>query len=214
MRLRKASSFPHSHRRTPLCHVALRGSPPELHLPVLLTEVVSSRLTLRLQRESPSRTERPEIRREQSRASTVFSGFFRLSSVSSGYKKGAGFKCPFLAERGERPPKHNGVGDRTVAAADSAGEVRRKCAETTPKVRRQRAVGSGKVGRTNPVGEAKRSGIGAASSRVRGALSSKAGKQAKVQRNLLSRHHLRRSCCPIRVSAMMLAPGRARMRCA
>jgi len=70
--------------------MALRGSPPELHLPVVLSEVVSSRLTLRLQRESPSRTERPEIRREQSGACTVFSGFFGLSSVSSGSKKGAG----------------------------------------------------------------------------------------------------------------------------
>jgi hypothetical protein len=105
--LRKASSFPYSHRRTPLCHMALRGSPPQLHPPVLLTEVVSSRLTLRLQRESPSRTERSEIRREQYRACTVFSGFFGLSSVSSGYKKGAGLKCPFLAERGEYPRRLN-----------------------------------------------------------------------------------------------------------
>src|SRR5215472_9841081 len=87
--------------------MALRGSPPELHLPVVLSEVVSSRLTLRLQRESPSRTERPEIRREQSGACTVFSGFFGLSSVSSGAKKGAGFKCPFLAERCEYPRRPN-----------------------------------------------------------------------------------------------------------
>src|SRR5262249_34840521 len=91
----------------------LRGSPPELHFPVLLMGLVSSRLTLRLQRESPSRTERPEIRRRQSRACTVFSGFFGLSSVSSGYKKGAGFKCPFSAERGEYPRRPNGGVDPT-----------------------------------------------------------------------------------------------------
>ena len=37
----------------------------------------------------------------------VFSQFLGVSSVSSGYKKGAGFECPFLAERGEYPRRPN-----------------------------------------------------------------------------------------------------------
>jgi hypothetical protein len=78
--------------------MALGGSPPELHLRVLVSGVFSGRLTLRLQRESLSQSERSEIRRERSTTCAVFSGFFGLSSVSSGYKKGAAFQRRFPAE--------------------------------------------------------------------------------------------------------------------
>jgi hypothetical protein len=111
VRLRKASSFSHSSGRTALGHMVLRGSLPKVHLPLLPPAVSSTRFTLRLQRESPSRSECPAIRREQSKTCAFSRAFFDFRAFRAAIKKAPGAICQFSVERGEYPHRPNRRGE-------------------------------------------------------------------------------------------------------